>query len=226
MSSLTVMCNLMCADRKSVVHCEIITSILFWCVLNLRLCMKLQEATQTVFNLRYCASFGHVDLIITDVMEDAAGVDLPAGRFPCLEAASWPRADHCQSRGGTPPLRYGRGNTWSQPLPPGSWAEVRAVGRHRLFVFALVIIQRSLAEKWVQAVPLYLIARNHTAPEGCVHKTLPCRLPQLVAKIAKGGGRRDAISVAEKEKQKSLLVTFNRISPNCPGPRLSKASWG
>lgn len=69
--------------------------------------MKLQEATQTVFNLHYCASFVHVDLIITDVMEDAAGMDLPAGHFPCLEAASWPCADHCQSRGGTPPLRYG-----------------------------------------------------------------------------------------------------------------------
>lgn len=191
--------------------------------------MKLQGATQTVFNLHYCASFGPVDLTITDVMEDAAGMDLPAGHFPCLEAASWPCADHRQSRGGTPPLRYGWGNTWSQPLPPGSWAEVLAVGRHRLFVFALVIIQHSLAEKcvhFVQAVPLYLIARNHTAPEGCVHKTLPCRLPQLVTKIAKGGGWRDAISVVGKEKQKSLLVTFNRISPNCPRPHLSKTSWG
>lgn len=54
-------------------------------------------------------------------------LQLPAGRFLCSAAVSWLCVDHSQSHGGTPPLHYGWGNTWSQPLQPGSWAEVLAV---------------------------------------------------------------------------------------------------
>lgn len=41
----------------------------------------------------------------------------------------------------------------------------------------------------------YLIARDHASPEGYVHKTLPCCLPQLLMKIVKSCGGRDAVSV-------------------------------
>ncbi len=124
----------------------IVTAILLCRLLNFSLCMKLPETKQKLFQLHHCTLFGHGDLIIPNIMEDAAVGELPAGHFLCLAAASWLHVDHRQSHEGTPPPHYGWGNTWSQPLLPGSWAEVLAIRRRPLFVFALVIFQRSLAE--------------------------------------------------------------------------------
>lgn len=135
---------------------------------------------------------------------------LPTGRFLCLAAASWLCVDHSQSHAGTPPPRCGWGNTWSQPLQPGSWAEVLAISRRLLFVYAFGIIQHSAAENVFilsKLVSLYLVARNHTSPEGCVHKTLPCRLLQLLTKMTKCGSWRNAVS-SLKTEQKSLHLKF------------------
>lgn len=124
-------------------------------------------------------------------MEDAAGGKLPAGHSLCLAAASWLCVDHSHSHEGTPPPHYGWGNTWSQPLQPGSWAVVLARKET-----SIVCVWHSLAENvFIFFFPLYLIARNHTSPESCVHKTLPCRLLQLRVKISKCGSWRDAVSV-------------------------------
>lgn len=70
----------------------------------------------------------------------------PTGHFLCLAAASRLCVDHSRSRAGTPPPRYGWGNTWSQPPQPGSWAEVLAISRRLLFAYAFGIIQHSAAE--------------------------------------------------------------------------------
>lgn len=137
----------------------------------------------------------------------------PAGHFLCLAAAAWLHVDHSRPHVGTPPPHCGWGNTWSQPLQLGSWAEALAIIVQVLFVDASGVIQCSWGcVHLVQAGSLYLVARDHTSPEGCVHKTLPCRLLQLLVEMTECGGWRNAVSEKNDNKDHrsdklSLLAT-------------------
>lgn len=184
----------------------IVTASLFCCLHNIPLCMKLRETEQKAFQSHYLTKACGISNQCVYVMEDASVYELPAGRFLCLVVVSWQYADQSQSHGGIHPPRCGWGNTWSQPLRPGSWAEVLAARGRLLFVFVMAVIQYNLAESWVQAVLLYLIARNHTSPEGCIHKTFPRRLPQLVAKVTQCSGWRDAISAQYSQINKGVKL--------------------
>lgn len=57
----------------------------------------------------------------------------------------------------------------------------------------------------VQAGSLYLVARDHTSPKGCVHKTLPCRLLQLLVEMIECGGWRNAVSEKNNKDPRSVM---------------------
>lgn len=66
-----------------------------------------------------------------------------------------------------------------------------------LFFFLFAFLQPGLFVEFImlKLCTHYLIARDHASPEGYIHKTLPCCLPQLLVKISKSCGGRDAVSV-------------------------------